>query len=268
MLMNCYELNYSVGTESNIPELAAVPEPTKIHNLVPLSNTIIEYDILSGEKKSFEGNFRHIFKSYATWCLGEPGYYYYSGGDNSRDAWKIDTGDWTAKALLNMKTGRSGHASIYYENDLYVFGGGTETCERHHDNQWTLLPDLEDCMFKASCCAYEDKIYIGGSGSTSIHAFSPVANMFSKLQVNLPNQGATLASWKGNLYILQAKYVIKYDINTQETSKYRSFDDFSWWSLTNMKHENSLYLVMVGNDYLWQYNFQKQQASHIDILKF
>ena len=55
MLNAAFELNYSVGNESNIPELAPVPEPTRVHNFVPLSNTVIEYDILTGEKKQFEG---------------------------------------------------------------------------------------------------------------------------------------------------------------------------------------------------------------------
>ena len=268
MLTAAFELNYSIGDETNIPEMPIVPEADKIHNFVPLSNSIIEYDIITGEKKQFEGKFRHIFKSYATWCLGEPGVYYYSGGDNSRDVFRIDNEEWTAVQLMNMKTGRSGHASIYLNKSLFVFGGGTETCERYTNNSWNLLPDLEDCMFKASCASYEDKIYIGGSGSTSIHVFTPSTNVFSKLQLTLPNQGATLASWRGNLYILQAKYVIKVDLGTQEVNKYRSFDDFSWWSLSSMQYENSLYLIMVGNDYLWQYNFAKQQASHIDILKY
>jgi len=96
-----------------------------------------------------------------SWCILPNGTYFLTGGihedfgEHSDQAWDI-TPELDATILLSMNNSRSKHASIYFNDYIYVFGGETnnQKCIKkaeRYTGVWEDLPDLHRSRVNVSC---------------------------------------------------------------------------------------------------------------------
>lgn len=129
----------------------------------------------------------------------------------------IDTRLWTVAEKPDMQFARRTHATMLYNNIVYVFagwdGGAICTNEKYSliKNSWERLPDLTNNSDATGCALFKDKIYISGNRSHDLYTFDPVTEFLMPVIKNFDaaSHDACIAVANESLYIFRYKVIFK-----------------------------------------------------------
>ena len=127
--------------------------------------------------------------------------------------WIIDTASWTVTEKADMEFARRTHATMLYDNIVYVFagwdGGAICTNEKYSlgKDQWERLPDLPNNSDATGCALFKDKIYISGNRSKDLYTFDPATEILMPIIKGFDDcaHDACIAVASENLYIFRYK---------------------------------------------------------------
>lgn len=219
------------------PELSAsitynLSDFTKTIYTIDTSGNLWEFDAYNLLKRS------HIlpdeFKEYTTSpgvCTLPSEFAFFSGGqkqDVSTSCGIVRVGKNTVQKLNDMNVPRFDHCLVYFEGDIYAFGGNNgnsilKSVEAYSlkDGVWRTVCDMPNPRSKFAACIIDDKIWLaGGIGTTEIDIFDTTRQTYSRLNNPVPlHDGSTLISNLGDKYIIIQSGVVQYYYPEAEISE-------------------------------------------------
>lgn len=222
----------------------SLPSPSLCY-FKPDSNFCLSYNVNSSVVSKNTISLSEQFRPGAVWCQIADQKYFYCGGERrgiSNQAYFIYSNEGTVHVMPSMNTTRAYHGIIYFERNVYVFGGVSsggrvKSCEKYdfERSQWMFLPSMLEARSHFTPCASASKIFIvGGCGSSLVECFDPVEISFTKLPFSLPfqNYWTLSAHCNNDIIVFQGNTVFTIHLITGLTSKFLLEVSGGWWSET------------------------------------
>ena len=155
---------------------------------------------------------------------------------------------------------------------MYVFGGDNyatlDSIERWNGDWEVLEVTLTEARDWMSSARNGDMIFLAGNHSAKIDWFDAQSDCIGSLFVNYQSDNSTLAFWNGYLYSFQTQGVSRYYVESGDEGEIVTTpQSLKWWSYTTQYWNDCLYIVMGGNEYLWQFNFTTNDLQHLATIK-
>ena len=227
----------------------------------PGSNKCTVFNLSSNTQSEVQVRNVKNFHRGASWCKVYDQKYFYCGGEDKKisdSAWLINPFESSFVELPNMIFPRSYHSVVYFNQNLFVFGGHSLTgrlnaCEKYSFEraEWVKLPKMLQARSHFTACLFRDKIYIaGGCGSSTIEKFCPYDSKFAKIMINLPHQSYWTMACSNSEKILIFQGTTLLTFSPEDTSKLNIFkivNNGGWWSELTPTKFNSSYFFFRKN---------------------
>jgi hypothetical protein len=93
------------------------------------------------------------------------------------------------------------HASLLYNSDVYVFGGGVTTIESFSDCAWVDVASMKTERTNVSACVIDDKFYIASEGVPYLEVYDVKACSFYELYIPFAGPSKLICSILDRLYL-------------------------------------------------------------------
>ena len=200
-----------------------------------------------------------------------------AGNEKSKKAYLIHPRDYSVENLPEMTQVRGWFAMLYYNEDVYVFGGFyshlkfTDRCERFNlrSNTWNPLPSMSRVRSSFNACRWKDTIFVaGGWDNPEVEYLDLLTLQFQTLALNLVATGRTLCWILGDtLVILQDKEVIWWDIVKQRRTNTErvkgALQTYVWTNAPPMEWEGKLYFLMWEDGQGYSFDQQTHDTKQV-----
>ena len=209
---------------SELEKLAGGGGKIEMLHVVLGSNALLKYELPAGYMEVIRISRIRKFLPGTGWSLTTSGALVFTGGSKSgdilRQAVVVNPVAKTAARLKDMTTPRAFHAQVFYSGEIYVFGGtkdvgfwtgkpvGLTSCERYTPSTlcWSDIADLIEPRTNVSSSVHNDMIYLAGSGSSRLEAYSPSRNEVALLPFIIPGSKldqVLLMEYSGDMLVLK-----------------------------------------------------------------
>jgi hypothetical protein len=200
-----------------------------------------------------------------SWCEGPNKQLIYVGGYTNRgfssEVVLIDPISLNFRPMPSMKTGRAMSAVIFFNNELFVFGGyngnNMDSCEKFSFslNRWEDLPPMPVARSAFNLAESSGILYMSGD-SKRLDAFNPVTNVYMENEAILAEASySTLISFKENLILIQNESVYKIDLSSFSVRKIANAPNGKWWScFPAYINSNTLVFSRADDGHLWAFD--------------
>lgn len=175
------------------------------------------------------------------YCGGVP-----LGGRYTSTSFLIDIASFQAQKLPNMHTARAGGGLVYYQGNVYVFGGDNDqrqgrpygdlhACEKYSlaGGNWTRLPDMSSPRRSFTPFRHQEKIYIAGGGGANnqVEVFDVITEKFLPSPYTIPfsDRLASCLVLKNQLAVLSASELTIHDLKTGAQVGQAKLPSGSYW---------------------------------------
>jgi hypothetical protein len=172
------------------------------------SNELHRVNLLTGEQSCHKVP-NYLFTSCGRWSELPGGTLLFTGGEDSREAVKIDTlRECAVSSLPPMHSARRDHVAVYHSQYLYVLGGWSgrsfSECERYvcAESQWEVLPALPVAVCFFSAVELDSSLYALGGRDGFLSDFDTVQKLsldslfWELMQLKLPQTSRLFPCFK------------------------------------------------------------------------
>lgn len=202
----------------------------------------------------------------ASMCLIPDGSLFISGG-RSKDSSSIQAGildpSYNYYTVEDMKSPRDSAALVYYEKEVYTFGGWDSAkqtqiteCEKFHleRKEWNEISKMECARSCLTGVVSGDMIYLAGYGSSAIVKYDPSTDSYIELNISLPmNAPARLLVTEDGLINVQADQLIYIKLETESITKQVAVPFRNWWGICDPILKNGK-IYFLEHDRVWSWD--------------
>lgn len=257
-------LDFSLNTE---PIMHQIPLIANFHfrEIERVNKSLPYYDYLDQKLKIFRPKdefsesvsiSRSIHRS-ASMCLIPDGSIFISGGrlkeTSSKEAGMLDT-KYNYIPVEDMKSSRDSAAMVYYEKEVFIFGGwdharqsSIDNCEKFNleRREWNEIASMSCPRSNLSGVISGDAIYLAGYGSSTIIRYEPSEDSYTELSISLPYSAPTrILPKEEGLFILQSDQLVCIKFDTEVITKQVAAPYRNWWGNCDpIIEEGSIYFL-------------------------